>query len=53
MYNHPSGNLNPSEIDIKLTKQMIEAGKLLDINVLDHIIIAHNNYYSLINNGVI
>ena len=52
-HNHPSGNLNPSEIDIKLTKQMIEAGKLLDINVLDHIIIAQNNYYSLINNGVI
>ena len=40
-HNHPSGNLNPSEQDIRLTKSLTEAGKLLDIPVLDHIIIAH------------
>jgi DNA repair protein RadC len=51
-HNHPSGNLNPSEQDIKLTKNAIEAGKLLEITVLDHIIIAHNNYYSFLNNNL-
>lgn len=51
-HNHPSGNLNPSEQDIKLTKNAIDAGKLLEITVLDHIIIAHNNYYSFTSSGV-
>ncbi|HRH57196.1 MAG TPA: DNA repair protein RadC [Chitinophagales bacterium] len=51
-HNHPSGNLNPSEQDIKLTKNAREAGKLLEITVLDHIIIAHNNYYSFLNNNL-
>lgn len=50
-HNHPSGNLNPSEIDIRLTKKAVEAGKLLEVAVLDHIIIAHNNYYSFLDNN--
>lgn len=51
-HNHPSGNLNPSEQDIRLTKNAVEAGKLLEITVLDHIIIAHNNYYSFLNSNI-
>ncbi|MCB0507576.1 MAG: DNA repair protein RadC [Bacteroidetes bacterium] len=50
-HNHPSGNLQPSEQDKKLTKVAIDAGKLLDISVLDHIIVAHNQYYSFASNG--
>lgn len=45
-HNHPSGNLNPSQADVDLTKKLKEAGRLLDIQVLDHIIIAGKNYYS-------
>jgi len=44
-HNHPSGNLQPSEADIKLTNQIKEAGKLLGISVLDHLIIASNGTY--------
>jgi len=46
-HNHPSGNLTPSEQDIRLTKNAVEAGKLLEVAVLDHVIIAHNQYCSL------
>ena len=45
-HNHPSGNIKPSEADIKLTKKIKEGGQLLDINVLDHIIIGEENYFS-------
>ena len=44
--NHPSGHLSPSQADIDLTRKLKDAGKLLDIQVLDHIIIAGKNYYS-------
>jgi DNA repair protein RadC len=47
IHNHPSGNPEPSEEDIKLTRQLIEAGKLLDIDVLDHIIIGDDGYLSM------
>jgi DNA repair protein RadC len=52
MYNDPSGNINPSEADITITKMIIEAGKLFDITVLDHLIIAAG-YYSFADNGQI
>lgn len=45
-HNHPSGNLKPSEADIKLTKKLKEAGKHLDIPILDHIIVTEAGYYS-------
>lgn len=45
-HNHPSGNRNPSEQDIRLTRKMKESGQLLDIPVLDHIIFAEDKYYS-------
>lgn len=51
-HNHPSGNTTPSDADIKLTTKMKEAGNILDISVLDHIIIAGNKFYSLADNGV-
>ena len=52
-HNHPSGNLNPSESDKKLTKKIIGAGQLLDINVIDHIIISSDGYYSFSDNGIL
>lgn len=51
-HNHPSGNLKPSEADIKLTKKIKEAGTLLDIPVLDHIIITDSAYYSFADEGI-
>ncbi len=50
-HNHPSGNLNPSREDIRLTQKIISAGKLLDVNVLDHIILGYNTYYSFKDHG--
>lgn len=44
-HNHPSQNIQPSEADIKLTNRIKEAGKLLDISVLDHLIIASSGTY--------
>ena len=46
-HNHPSGKLKPSNADIRFTNKMIEAGKTLDIPVLDHIILTHKGYISL------
>jgi DNA repair protein RadC len=51
-HNHPSGNLKPSESDLKLTKKIKEAGLLLDINVLDHVIVGIEKYYSFADEGV-
>lgn len=50
-HNHPSGNLNPSEQDRVLTKRINEAGKLLDIKVLDHLIFSSTSYYSFSDSG--
>lgn len=53
IHNHPSGNVNPSNNDIIMTKQLVEVGKILGIKVLDHIIIGKNNYYSFNDNNLI
>ncbi len=45
-HNHPSGNLKPSEGDIKLTRKIMAADVVVEINVLDHIIVGMNNYFS-------
>ena len=45
-HNHPSGNHKPSEADIRMTKKVKEALKLLDIDVVDHIILTADKYYS-------
>jgi DNA repair protein RadC len=47
MHNHPSGEPNPSEADIKVTRDLIRAGQLLKIEVLDHVIIGRPNHCSL------
>lgn len=52
-HNHPSGNLHPSQADISLTKKIVEAGKSLDIKILDHLIISHKGYYSFLDEGLI
>jgi DNA repair protein RadC len=52
-HNHPSGNVNPSESDNQLTRKLKEGGKLLDINVLDHLIIVQSAYFSYADQGVL
>jgi len=47
IHNHPSGNPSPSEEDLRVTKQLVEAGRLLGIKVYDHIILAGERYRSL------
>jgi DNA repair protein RadC len=49
-HSHPSGNLKPSEADLKLTKKVARAGEFLEIKVLDHIIITKDSFYSLADN---
>ncbi|WP_187263082.1 RadC family protein [Pontibacter beigongshangensis] len=53
VHNHPSGNLKPSAADIALTKKMKEAGTLLDLPILDHIIFTDNDYYSFADEGIL
>lgn len=52
-HNHPAGAPHPSNADIKETRKIVEAGLLLDIKVLDHIIVGDNKYYSFADNGLI
>ncbi|MFT5383884.1 MAG: DNA repair protein RadC [Saprospiraceae bacterium] len=52
-HNHPSGNLKPSQADIDITKKLKKAGETLDINVLDHLIIAGQSYYSFADDGLL
>lgn len=52
-HNHPSNNLKPSQNDIDLTKKLRSAGKLLDIDVLDHLIFGNDSYYSFADEGLI
>ena len=47
VHNHPSGDPAPSSADVSLTEEVIEAGKLLDIDVLDHVIIGYGQYVSM------
>jgi DNA repair protein RadC len=53
MHNHPSGDASPSEEDLRITRQLVEAGRLLGIKVYDHIILAGNSYRSLADDGLI
>jgi DNA repair protein RadC len=53
-HNHPSGNLNPSESDSKITQKIKEAGNLMDIQLLDHLILTMDgSYYSFADNGLL
>jgi len=51
IHNHPSGKLTPSKQDIEITNQIKQAGKQLEISVLDHLIITENAYYSFNDDG--
>lgn len=51
-HNHPSGNLKPSEQDIRLTKNMVDFGKLVEISILDHLILTDNGYLSFKDEGL-
>jgi DNA repair protein RadC len=50
-HNHPSGNLQPSQADIDITRKLIAGGKLLEVPVLDHLIITEHGYYSFADHG--
>ena len=50
-HNHPSGNTNPSEADLKITREVKELCNLIDSPVLDHIILTADSYYSFSDNG--
>ncbi|MBN3584829.1 JAB domain-containing protein [Algoriphagus aestuarii] len=50
-HNHPSGNLIPSEQDKRITRRLVEIGKVLDLPVLDHIIVSADGYYSFADEG--
>jgi DNA repair protein RadC len=52
-HNHPSGNTKPSEADIKITKNIQEAGKIMDIPLLDHLIITEESFYSFADEGML
>ncbi len=52
-HNHPSGNLTASQADIDLTRKIREAGKLLEIQVLDHLIVAGQKYFSFADEGIL
>ncbi len=52
-HNHPSGNLSPSEEDKRITKKFVDAGQILDISVLDHLIVSNNGYYSFADEGIL
>lgn len=53
VHNHPSGDPTPSQDDLKITAQLVEAGRMIDIRVLDHIIVGHRTFTSLASKGLI
>ncbi len=53
VHNHPSGNLIPSDADSEITRKIRDAGKLLDIQLLDHLVITSESYYSMADNGMV
>lgn len=52
-HNHPSGNLKPSEADVKITSKISDSCRTMDLQLLDHIIIADNSYFSFSDEGLI
>jgi DNA repair protein RadC len=53
IHNHPSGNPRPSREDRKFTRELVRAGQILQIKILDHIIIGNNNYFSFLDKDLI
>jgi DNA repair protein RadC len=52
VHNHPSGELEPSEMDLDLTDHFIQAGRFLNVEVIDHLIISEKAYYSFLDSGL-
>lgn len=52
-HNHPGGSLKPSQGDIAVTKKLIDAAQMLDIKILDHLIVAHDKFFSFAEEGLL
>ncbi len=52
-HNHPSGNLKPSRADIALTEKIAEAGRIMEVKIADHLILAAGDYYSFLDEGLL
>lgn len=52
-HNHPSGNPSPSRADINATKKLVQAGEIMDVKVLDHLVITPDTFYSFGDNGLL
>jgi len=53
VHNHPSGNLQPSQADLDLTKRLRKAGEVLDLTLLDHLIVSERGFYSFADEGLL
>lgn len=53
VHNHPSGEPQPSDLDKEITRSLVRACKIMEINILDHVIIGNDKYYSFADNGLI
>lgn len=53
VHNHPSGDITPSKEDLKVTQRLIEAGSILGVDVVDHLIFGHNNFLSMREKGYV
>lgn len=52
-HNHPSSNLKPSQADLTITRRLVEAGKILDLEIMDHIILTKDKYFSFGDEGLL
>jgi DNA repair protein RadC len=52
-HNHPSGQLRPSEEDIRLTRKLMDGSMLLDLSVMDHLIVVNQGYFSFADNAML
>jgi DNA repair protein RadC len=53
IHNHPSGDPTPSREDVRLTRQLVECARLLDLSIHDHVVIGHGRFVSLAERGVV
>ena len=52
IHNHPSGDVMPSKADIEITKTLVEIGRIQGIDLIDHLILSDNNYFSFYENNL-
>jgi len=53
VHNHPSGNLKPSQADVQLTQKLVQAGKIVEIPLLDHLIVSERGFFSFADEGML